>query len=131
MAGAFYSLPHCLSLNNIFTGSAKDIDVAVAAARRAFKTTWGKNVTGFERSGLLNKLADLIERDKQELAEIETLNNGKAVKIARYFNYQPTISSCSIIFRLSEILTSATRSNAFVIMPAGRTRSSVRLVPLQ
>jgi len=46
--------------------SEKDIDVAVKAARVAFKTTWGKNVTGFERSRLLNKLADLIERDKQE-----------------------------------------------------------------
>jgi aldehyde dehydrogenase (NAD+) len=47
-------------------GSEKDIDVAVKAARAAFKTTWGKNVTGFERSRLLNKLADLIERDQQE-----------------------------------------------------------------
>ena len=54
--------------------SEKDIDVAVAAARKAFKTTWGKNVTGFERSRLLNKLADLIERDAQELAELESLN---------------------------------------------------------
>ena len=65
-------------------GSEKDIDVAVAAARKAVKTTWGKNVTGFERSRLINKLADLIERDAQELAELETLNNGKPVKIARY-----------------------------------------------
>lgn len=67
----------------ICSASVKDIDVAVAAAREAFKTTWGKNVTGFERSKLINKLADLIERDQQELAEIETLNNGKPVKIAR------------------------------------------------
>jgi aldehyde dehydrogenase (NAD+) len=56
----------------------------VAAARKAFETTWGKNVNGFERSKLMNKLANLIERDQQELAEIETLNNGKPVKIARY-----------------------------------------------
>ncbi|KAF8627238.1 hypothetical protein AX15_004472 [Amanita polypyramis BW_CC] len=63
--------------------SVKDIDVAVAAARQAFKTSWGKNVTGFERSRLINKLADLIERDTQELAELEALNNGKPVRIAR------------------------------------------------
>lgn len=63
--------------------SPRDIDVAVKAARQAFQTTWGKNVTGFERSRLINKLADLIERDQQELAELETLNNGKPVKIAR------------------------------------------------
>ena len=65
------------------TGSAKDIDIAVAAARKAFNTTWGKNVTGWERSRLINKLADLIERDAQELSELETLNNGKPMRIAR------------------------------------------------
>ncbi|KAI0637740.1 NAD-aldehyde dehydrogenase [Trametes polyzona] len=71
---------------SVVAASEKDIDVAVAAARKAFKTTWGKNVTGFERSRLLNKLADLIERDAQELAELESLNNGKPVKIARDFD---------------------------------------------
>lgn len=63
--------------------SAKDIDIAVAAARAAFKTTWGKNVTGFERARLINKLADLIERDAQELGDLESLNNGKPSRIAR------------------------------------------------
>ncbi|KAF8627237.1 hypothetical protein AX15_004472 [Amanita polypyramis BW_CC] len=67
----------------VASASVKDIDVAVAAARQAFKTSWGKNVTGFERSRLINKLADLIERDTQELAELEALNNGKPVRIAR------------------------------------------------
>ncbi|KAJ8698209.1 hypothetical protein PTI98_004947 [Pleurotus ostreatus] len=76
---------------SVVAGSVKDIDVAVAAAREAFRTTWGKNVTGFERSRLINKLADLIERDAQELAELETLNNGKPVKIARDFDIGDTI----------------------------------------
>jgi len=71
---------------SVVAASPKDIDVAVAAARNAFKNTWGKNVTGFERSRLLNKLADLIERDAQELGELESLNNGKPVKIARDFD---------------------------------------------
>ena len=66
------------------TGSAKDIDVAVAAAREAFNTTWGKNVSGVERARLINKLADLMERDAQELAELECLNNGKPVRVARF-----------------------------------------------
>jgi len=71
--------------------SPKDIDIAVAAARKAFNTTWGKNVTGFERSKLLNKLGDLIERDQQELAELESLDNGKPVRIARDFDIGDTI----------------------------------------
>ncbi|KAG6813494.1 hypothetical protein H0H92_010519 [Tricholoma furcatifolium] len=71
---------------SVVSASAKDIDVAVAAARSAFQTTWGKNVTGFERSRLINKLADLIESNAQELAELEALNNGKPVRIARDFD---------------------------------------------
>ncbi|KAI0079706.1 NAD-aldehyde dehydrogenase [Panus rudis PR-1116 ss-1] len=73
-------------ITSVVAGSAKDIDAAVAAARNALNTTWGKNITGFERSRLINKLADLMERDAQELAELETLNNGKPVKIARDFD---------------------------------------------
>ncbi|KAJ6539257.1 NAD-aldehyde dehydrogenase [Mycena capillaripes] len=67
------------------------IDIAVAAARQAFNTTWGKNVTGFERSRLINKLADLIQRDAQELAVLESLNNGKPVRIARDFDIGDTV----------------------------------------
>ncbi|KZT13160.1 NAD-aldehyde dehydrogenase [Laetiporus sulphureus 93-53] len=77
---------------SIVAGSAKDIDVAVAAARAAFKTTWGKNVTGIDRARLINKLADLIERDAQELAELETLNNGKPLKVARDFDIGDSVA---------------------------------------
>jgi aldehyde dehydrogenase (NAD+) len=67
----------------VTSASAKDIDLAVTAARNAFKTTWGKNTPGTERAKLLNRLADLIERDQQELAELEAFNSGKPVKFAR------------------------------------------------
>ncbi|KAJ6614335.1 Aldehyde/histidinol dehydrogenase [Mycena sp. CBHHK59/15] len=67
------------------------IDVAVAAARKAFNTTWGKNVTGFDRSRLIHRLADLIEQNAQELAELESLNNGKPVRMARDFDIGDTV----------------------------------------
>ncbi|KAJ7368206.1 aldehyde dehydrogenase domain-containing protein [Mycena albidolilacea] len=76
---------------SVVSASAKDIDIAVAAARKAFNTTWGKNVTGFERSRLINKLADLIEQNAQELGELESLNNGKPVRIARDFDIGDTV----------------------------------------
>ncbi|KAI5893783.1 aldehyde dehydrogenase [Schizophyllum commune H4-8] len=77
---------------SVVAASSKDIDAAVAAAREAFNTTWGKNVTGTERSRLINKLADLIERDAQSLAELETLNNGKPVKVARDFDISDSVA---------------------------------------
>lgn len=80
-------------LCSVVSASAKDIDVAVASARKAFNTTWGKNVTGFERSRLINKLADLIERDAQELGELEALNNGKPFRYARDFDIADSVQA--------------------------------------
>ena len=84
----YYAL---LSYTNVRdpTGSEKDIDLAVAAAREAFNTAWGKKVTGTERGRLIYKLADLMERDMQDLAELESLDNGKPIRIARCAVFKP------------------------------------------
>lgn len=58
----------------------EQVDLAVAAASEAFKD-W-KYVNARERSRLMHKLADLVERDRQELALIETIDNGKPLKNA-------------------------------------------------
>ncbi|EJT97662.1 NAD-aldehyde dehydrogenase [Dacryopinax primogenitus] len=71
---------------SVSAAQAADIDRAVQAARTAFKTTWGKHCPGTERGKLMHKLADLMERDAQVLAELEAVDNGKPVKIARDFD---------------------------------------------
>eukprot|EP00667_Euglena_gracilis_P005536 EG_transcript_5575 len=53
-----------------------DVAAAVAAAKAAFETSWGK-VGPYTRSKLLWKLADLIERDLNLFAALESLDNGK------------------------------------------------------
>src|SRR5580658_8772416 len=59
-------------------GNAADIDNAVAAARSAYYGEWRKlNATA--RGALLRKLADLIATEANELAEIETTDNGKLI----------------------------------------------------
>nr|XP_039262940.1 aldehyde dehydrogenase 9-like [Styela clava] len=59
-------------------GDKADVDKAVAAARKAFKlgSEW-RRMDASRRGSLLYKLADLIERDRQYLASLETLDNGK------------------------------------------------------
>ncbi len=54
-----------------------DVDRAVAAARRAFESGPWSKLSATERGRLLYKLADLIEANKEELAALETLDNGK------------------------------------------------------
>lgn len=60
----------------------KDVDHAVSVARKAFETTW-KNVTPEQRGKYLVKLADLFEQNLELLASIESLDNGKALSMAK------------------------------------------------
>ncbi|ORY57984.1 putative aldehyde dehydrogenase [Leucosporidium creatinivorum] len=76
---------------DVSSGKAADVDAAVKAAREAFNTTWGRNSLPDNRSALLHKLADLIERDQQHLGELESVNSGKGMRIARDFDIGDTI----------------------------------------
>lgn len=66
--------------------SAKDIDVAVKAARKAYQTVWGLNCPGTQRGKYLIRLAELIEEHIDEIAAIESFDNGKAFSIAKGFD---------------------------------------------
>ncbi|ORZ01659.1 aldehyde dehydrogenase domain-containing protein [Syncephalastrum racemosum] len=66
----------------VHSADESDVDAAVAAADKCFKETWSK-VAPAERGLLINKLADLMERDKDEIATLDALDNGKAFTIAR------------------------------------------------
>jgi acyl-CoA reductase-like NAD-dependent aldehyde dehydrogenase len=70
---------------------AEDVARAVAAARAAFEGTW-KTLPPSERSRLIGALADAIEANQEELAQIESLDNGKPVKLAQYVDVRGTIA---------------------------------------
>lgn len=67
---------------SVSEATEKDVDIAVAAARKAFEGDWRK-VTPKDRGALLNKLADLAEKNLDLLAAVESLDNGKAITMAR------------------------------------------------
>ncbi|ONK24528.1 betaine-aldehyde dehydrogenase [Bacillus sp. VT-16-64] len=58
---------------------AEDVDKAVTAAKRAFEEGPWSRMSAADRGRLMYKLAELIEKNKQELAEIDTLDNGKPI----------------------------------------------------
>jgi aldehyde dehydrogenase (NAD+) len=60
-------------------GGATDIDMAVTAARKAFDSGPWRKMDARDRGRLMSKLADLVEEHKDELAELETLDNGKPI----------------------------------------------------
>uniref|UniRef100_A0A1Y1KA00 Aldehyde dehydrogenase domain-containing protein n=1 Tax=Photinus pyralis TaxID=7054 RepID=A0A1Y1KA00_PHOPY len=69
-------------ITSVCEATEKDVDIAVAAARKAFETTW-KKVTPQQRSVLMIKLADLVEKNVDLLASVESLDNGKSITMAR------------------------------------------------
>jgi acyl-CoA reductase-like NAD-dependent aldehyde dehydrogenase len=68
-------------LTQAVEASAADVDRAVSAARRAFEDRGGpwRKMSASERGRLIWRLADLVEKNIDELAELETLDNGKPI----------------------------------------------------
>ncbi|MCS6835433.1 MAG: aldehyde dehydrogenase family protein [Anaerolineae bacterium] len=64
----------------VASGQAEDVDRAVQAARAAFPA-WAALMPA-ERERLLRRYAELLERHKEELAQLETLDNGKPYQVA-------------------------------------------------
>ncbi len=74
-------------------GNADDIDLAVKAARKAFDSGPWRSMDARDRGRLLYKLADLMESKIDELAELETLDNGKPISESRHADL-PLVIDC-------------------------------------
>jgi phenylacetaldehyde dehydrogenase len=70
-------------LAQVAEGDQQDIDRAVRAARRAFDSGPWPSMTPSRRGRLISKLADLLEDHLEEFAQLESLDNGKPLSVAR------------------------------------------------
>jgi aldehyde dehydrogenase (NAD+) len=61
----------------------QDVDKAVKAARKAFDEGPWRRMAAVERGNLMYKLADLMEKNADELAALESLDNGKPYSLSR------------------------------------------------
>ncbi|MFD2924293.1 betaine-aldehyde dehydrogenase [Halobacillus naozhouensis] len=67
------------SIAEVAEGNETDAQLAIDAARKAFDEGSWRHVPGSERGKFVLKIAELIERDQQELAELETIDTGKTL----------------------------------------------------
>ncbi len=72
-------------LAEVSQAGPKDVDKAVAAARRAYEGEWGR-LSGAERGKYLFRIARLLQERAREFAVLETLDNGKPIKETRDFD---------------------------------------------
>lgn len=69
---------------------AAEVDTAVAAARAAFRSTAWRGLTATQRGRLLVRFAEVLEREADRLAEIESRDNGKLIaEIGAQLHYLP------------------------------------------
>jgi aldehyde dehydrogenase (NAD+) len=69
-------------LATVAEGDAEDLNRAVAAARRAFEGPWSR-VKPFERQAILLRLAELVEKNFDELSSLDTLDMGAPISRTR------------------------------------------------
>lgn len=102
---------------------ARDVDAAVQAAKRAFPA-WSKT-SAAERSRLLLKLADLIEKNLEELARCESEDSGKPISLAKRLDIPRAVANfrffaTAILHQSSEAhLTDAAALNYTLRHPHG------------
>jgi len=71
---------------------AADVDIAVRAARAAFESGPWRKMNASARGRLLHRLADLIETNTDQLARLESLDNGKPVSVAKTVDVAKTVA---------------------------------------
>jgi phenylacetaldehyde dehydrogenase len=76
---------------HVAEGDKEDIDRAVRAARRAFESGKWRRMSPSQRGQLIYRLADLIEQHADEFAQLESLDNGKPLTVARAADVPLTI----------------------------------------
>jgi betaine-aldehyde dehydrogenase len=80
------------TLAEVAEGDKADIDKAVTAARKAFDGKWSK-ISARDRGRLIYKLSQLIEEHAQELAELETADNGKPIRESLYVDLPQVVEN--------------------------------------
>ncbi|HEV8384204.1 MAG TPA: aldehyde dehydrogenase family protein, partial [Candidatus Acidoferrales bacterium] len=72
------------TLTVIAEASDRDADAAVQAARKAFESGKWPEMSASDRGRILWRLGDLVDQHAEELATLETLDNGKPIFESRY-----------------------------------------------
>ncbi|MHA6197305.1 aldehyde dehydrogenase family protein [Pseudomonas wadenswilerensis] len=103
-----------------------DVARAVGAARQAFDDSAWSRTRPRERQNLLWKLADLMERDAEILAQLECLNNGKSAVVAKVMDVQLSIDFLRYMAGWATKVEGHTVDVSMPLMPADQFHGFIR-----
>jgi phenylacetaldehyde dehydrogenase len=105
-----------------------DVDRAVAAARRAFDDGRWTGLSPYERERRIHRLADLIEQHAQDLAELESIDNGKPLASSAGYDLPRSVSTLRYMAGWATRLTGEHLDPAN--FPSGNVHAYVRREPV-
>jgi phenylacetaldehyde dehydrogenase len=111
-------------------GEQQDIDLAVLAARKAFESGDWHDMRPAQRERLLLKLADLVEANAQSIAEIESIDNGKSVNVARYVDVALTVDFFRYMAGWATKIEGATHDLSVPFAPSSKFMAFTRKEPV-
>lgn len=123
---ALFNPASAQELCRVQRGTAADVDRAVQAARRTFDDSSWSRMRPRERQNLLWRLADLIERDADILAQIECQNNGKSVTMARVMDVQLCIDFLRYMAGWATKIEGSVPEVSMPLMPNAQFHSFIR-----
>nr|WP_325072386.1 aldehyde dehydrogenase family protein [Paraburkholderia acidisoli] len=109
--------------------SDADIDAAVSAARRAFEADSWRRLPPAARERLLLKLADLVEQNGDELAALETLNQGKLLGFSKMLEVGGSVQWLRYMAGWATKIEGSTVDLSLAFPPGVRYNASTRRVP--
>ncbi|HWH18708.1 MAG TPA: aldehyde dehydrogenase family protein [Allosphingosinicella sp.] len=115
-------------ISSVVDASAEDVDRAVAAARSAFDDGRWSGLAPYARQRLIEKLADLIERDLDDLAELESIDNGKPKSASAGYDLPRCVATLRYMAGWATKLAGETVEPA--MFPSGSFHSYVRREPI-
>jgi phenylacetaldehyde dehydrogenase len=107
-------------LSRIARGSREDVDCAVIAARQALEQGPWASMTPMERSRLLWNIADVMEAHIDELAELETLDQGKPLFVGRWAEIPGAINQFRYFSGQALTIEGRTINSSINYQPAGK-----------
>lgn len=109
-------------LAEIPLGTADDVDIAVAAAKHAMKRGEWSKFTPRDREQVLRRIAELIRKNAQTLAEIESLDSGKAITGCKNVDINVGANTFEYFAGWATKIQGATRETSFPIECVTYTR---------
>lgn len=96
------------AIASIAEAGKEDVDIAVKAARKAFDEGPWPRMTGYARGRILLKFADLMEQSIEELAYLETLDNGKPLIMSKFVDVMASLKNLRITAGWADKITGNT-----------------------